>query len=751
MNIEKLTPVIQLLFLFVIAIIAVNLQSPPDITGRTSPLDSFSAERAFEHLEQIAQRPHSGGTAEHRRVRDYIRNVCIDLGCEVNILDTTAYNQRGGTISASHVSNILAIRRGKNPSKSILVLSHYDSQPNTPGAADDGAGVVAMLETIRALNHTDDLNHDVIFLFTDQEEVGLLGAEAFVNTNPLVKNTGVLINFESRGNSGAAYTFEVNSENGWIIRQFARGAPHPIANSMAYEVYKVMPNDTDFSKFRKDNYTGFNQANVDGFVNYHSMTDTPERIDKRIIQHHGDNLLGMIRHLDSLNLEKTKSPDLNFFNPVGKWLIYYPTSYNIPLVMLCFVLFTIFLYLNRAVPGFNSLNVLYGTFTFILTTGIVLSILFLLLQCILLVYPHYTNFYANNFYNEKIYFWAFLGIPVILFGVIYRKFFSSQNTLSQFCGVVLLLMLFMIASLFLFPTASYVFYYPLIWVLLFLNAKLLFKSRISPLWTLSFGLIPMVLLWAPIVYLLFVVFSLVIPYISVLLICLLLGMVLPILKSENLFGNGIIYLGTIVLLGSILFAHFRSKPSKDFPLQTNLSYVLSADDSTAHWFSNNRKKDSWTTNYLDEQKQSTPLYDPYPNWKTWTGAAPVFPFSKANMYHQKRIINDDYEHEFIVATDSSLIGFELFLYNLEDARVISINGRHIETDEQINRIILHATHMNQTVIKLRSQKETDFRIQLIERYLRIPLSWLEVPLPEEFIHGPGTYSDAYFRKNTYSF
>ena len=51
-------------------------------------------------------------------------------------------------------------------------MAHYDSVPFGPGAADDGAGVVTLLETARALKAGPPLKNDVIFLFTDGEEAG---------------------------------------------------------------------------------------------------------------------------------------------------------------------------------------------------------------------------------------------------------------------------------------------------------------------------------------------------------------------------------------------------------------------------------------------------------------------------------------------------------------------------------------------------------------------------------------------------
>ncbi|MFV0352666.1 MAG: M28 family peptidase, partial [Oscillospiraceae bacterium] len=54
--------------------------------------------------------------------------------------------------------------------------------------------------------------NDVYFLFTDGEEVGLLGAADFVRTQPqYAKEVDLLFNFEARGNAGALVMFETSA------------------------------------------------------------------------------------------------------------------------------------------------------------------------------------------------------------------------------------------------------------------------------------------------------------------------------------------------------------------------------------------------------------------------------------------------------------------------------------------------------------------------------------------------------------
>ena len=52
---------------------------PPRAVPATAPDTAFSADRAMRHVEQIAERPHPMGTADHDRVRDYIVDQILSL------------------------------------------------------------------------------------------------------------------------------------------------------------------------------------------------------------------------------------------------------------------------------------------------------------------------------------------------------------------------------------------------------------------------------------------------------------------------------------------------------------------------------------------------------------------------------------------------------------------------------------------------------------------------------------------------
>jgi acetylornithine deacetylase/succinyl-diaminopimelate desuccinylase-like protein len=147
-----------------------------------APADEFSAARAMAHIEAIADEPRPVGSAQHAEARAYLLEQLASLGWRTEVQESVGMFDFGqdGTQSISAVANIIATKSGSDPTGTVLLTAHYDTVPGSPGAADDGIGVGAILETARALNTAGVIRNDVMILLTDAEERGLHGAEAFV-------------------------------------------------------------------------------------------------------------------------------------------------------------------------------------------------------------------------------------------------------------------------------------------------------------------------------------------------------------------------------------------------------------------------------------------------------------------------------------------------------------------------------------------------------------------------------------------
>jgi hypothetical protein len=322
-------------FLFLVAAVALARWqlSPPAALSSTAPATAFSAARAVAHLQSLAAVPHPPGTQAHAAVRQYIANQFAAAGLTPEIQDATVDFDYGSTpISVATVHNVMGRLKGTGPGRPQVLAAHYDSTAGGPGASDDGIGVAVLLETLRALKAGPPLQNDVIFLITDGEELGLLGAKAWVKEHPWAKEAALFLNFEARGTSGPAFLFEVSPQNGSLIRQVARAVPYPSTNSLAYEIYRRMPNSTDITEFKQLSGVAYlNVAPIGGWTRYHSQLDDISHVDSRTVQQMGEYAMGVARQFGNAALPVARTGDLVWFNAFRWWLVQYPVSYALPL------------------------------------------------------------------------------------------------------------------------------------------------------------------------------------------------------------------------------------------------------------------------------------------------------------------------------------------------------------------------------------------------------------------------------------
>jgi hypothetical protein len=319
------------------ALSVVRVTRPPSPAPAASPDTVFAAERALRHVEQIAGGPHPMGTEAHDRARDYIVAQLTALGIRPQIQVTTAVGTRYQ--SSGRVQNILAYLPGSSSNgKAVLVVVHYDGVGAGPAAADDGAGVGALLETLRALRaRKTPLAHDVIALFTDGEEDGLLGAAAFVREHRWAKDVAVALNFEARGTKGRSYMFETGPGNLDAARVL-RSAGDVTAGSVFTTIYRLLPNDTDLSELSVLGVPALNFAFTGGVERYHTSRDDVAHLDPGSVQHHGRQMLALTTAFANGELPRPKTGDAVFFDLPLIGLIVYPTWLAIPILLLAVAL-----------------------------------------------------------------------------------------------------------------------------------------------------------------------------------------------------------------------------------------------------------------------------------------------------------------------------------------------------------------------------------------------------------------------------
>ena len=328
MRLQPLATAFGLVFLCVLAV-AYAVRTPRPLSADAPP-GMFSAERAMAHVRELARAPRPTGSEGHERALIYIMSRIAALGLEPFIQATTGVGTRYPV--AGRVRNIVARIPGTFPSTgAVLLVAHWDGVVAGPAAGDDASGVAVLLETLRAIRSGPLPGRDVIALFTDSEESGLLGAAAFAREHAWAKEVAVIMNFEARGTRGPSLMFETGAANHDIV-SFLRDVPGVRATSLSTAVYRQLPNDTDLSELAILDRPALNFAFIGGVERYHTSEDDVEHLSAGSLQHHGDQALELARFFGSVQIPR-HSPrgDAVFFDLPIAGLVVYAESWAVPL------------------------------------------------------------------------------------------------------------------------------------------------------------------------------------------------------------------------------------------------------------------------------------------------------------------------------------------------------------------------------------------------------------------------------------
>lgn len=121
------------------------------------------------------------------------------------------YNYRQGPVyNGYQMANIVGFSSGtRTPSNSWMTSGHYDTVDDSPGADDNGTGMVAVAEAIRVLSEYKTKN-SIRYYFFDLEEPGLIGSQEYVQTGiPFWENMQGLLNMDGIG----YYSDEANTQS----------------------------------------------------------------------------------------------------------------------------------------------------------------------------------------------------------------------------------------------------------------------------------------------------------------------------------------------------------------------------------------------------------------------------------------------------------------------------------------------------------------------------------------------------------
>ena len=425
----------------------------PSPRPANAPDSVFASARALTELVDITRAPHPTGSPAHAEVRALLTDRLSDLGLDPEIQTTTYLLDQGEGATGATVRNILARVPGTASTGAIVLTAHYDSRTFSHGAGDDATGVATILETLRALRSAPPLRNDLIVLISDAEELGLLGARAFVDRHPWMDDVRLVISVEMRGGGGPSIMFETKSENGWVIERLDAVDPNPLANSVSVDIYRRMPRDTDFTPFRQSGVQGLNFAAIGRAHLYHQIYDTSENLDEATLQHHGVRVLGLTRDLGDRDLGTVDGPDRAFVTLPILGLLTYPVTLALPLTAGLAVLLILVLVTTRARGG-DARSLLIGMGLGLLATALAAGVGQGLLIWARGRHPEYGALMGSAFHVEGWYVAALAAFALALVTVSLGALTAKLHRAALLLGAMMPATLLALALGFVAPAAA---------------------------------------------------------------------------------------------------------------------------------------------------------------------------------------------------------------------------------------------------------------------------------------------------------
>ncbi len=453
-----------------------------------------------DHVAELASAPRVPKSDTHRAALDRMAQELTDLGIAAEIHERVFTVSKPGFHKSRDVRNLLIHLPGQNPEHSILFSAHYDTVEGSPGAGDNAAAVVSLFQAVKILHSEKGFQHDLYFLFSDEEEAGLFGMRAFVEQNPAAENLSLVFNFDGRGNSGPVLMFETSDNNDWLVQQFARATKAANAHSLSNNIYKLMPNFTDFTVFKRKrpDVQGLNFAHIEGPLAYHSTADVVEHLDEAVMLHQTRLVLDLARWFGNIADIQTSASDRVYFCLPGLGMVGYAATTAKALLALIVVSFAglWFLWTRRFALKTGLVLKSAGAFvaSLVLTLLLFLGLGLLAIQ----VLPGLGDSDIGHPANTMVY----LGLLAVTFIIVYG--FSARFLLKRFeapalmLGKALVLFLLSLAGSLLLPGANFLFCLPMIATLAAFFGLLGSRQPVAHSVAAGISVLVALLIWVPI-------------------------------------------------------------------------------------------------------------------------------------------------------------------------------------------------------------------------------------------------------------
>ena len=766
-------------------------------TAKTPSTDTaFNISNVMQTMKEISQRPHPLGSQENARIRAYIVQKLQSFGIETSLQETEIVS---GNMLA-RVSNIIAQLNGVNAdNKALMLMTHYDSVANSNGANDAGYAVATLIETMRVIAQQGTQKNNIILLISDGEEDGLLGAKAFMQQHPLAESIGMVLNFEARGNKGPVLMFESSSNNNKLIQQFSAAAPKPIADSLFSSIYKLMPNNTDFSITKSADISGLNFAFIDGKYAYHSAKDSIDNVSEQTIRHAASYALSLTEHFANTDLPVSADSEAIFFNLLNSYFMSY--SFTIAYLLL-FIAIVLVVVLKRQLSNNNkqTVNWLKGMVVVFLQWILNIGLATLLMSVIInmLGLNYYQQTASGNYILVGLLVLALAlqslwinmengqlrlkGLVIIFILVVGLSILSGLDIVvalivgllisglifvlvkikvnrhfMQFYHISAWLLLALVTTI-LMPQVSHVFVLPILFLLI---VEVIKNSYFKDVAFLSIiGVVLAWLMWMSYIYFFFIGIGDMAPGLVTLMGAMLLGLIYPYIflhvKQIGYWSFTAYFAVALVILASpAIMSPFNS----DTPKPNEVFYLLDENKGEAYWASADRQLDDWSSGMLggdNLQRVDNPVYQGSGK-KYWLAPAQKLAISDLQIAK----ISDEKTHDSrqIKLSISSLLKVEKMYLQIADAdkvTLVKINSHTMTLNNKRNdwlRISYLGEHHKPLMIEINSSSGQPIKLNVVAIKNQWPQGVVEnIPLrPAYLMPRPYSLSDSIVVRKEFEF
>lgn len=643
---------LALVVLVLVALVSAGDLRPPAPQPESAPADQFSAVRAAARLPGFAAEPRALGTPAGERARDHLIGQLRDLGLDPEVQRAMAQSPLrsgyDGSVLVGHVENVVAVLPGADSTGRVFLVAHYDSTMNSPGAADNGAAVVSILEAVRAVQAGPALRNDVVVVFTDGEEPGMLGAAAFVREHPLARGGGVVLNLEAGGSHGPSTLFETSVGHGCLIDAYA-AVPHPFGDSATVSFYEMTSHNTDLAVFTAAGFTGLNSAFFHGSTDYHTPQDSIANLSPASLQHHGANLLSLTRTFGATDLGSAATAECGgtvFFTALGG-VVRYPAWFALPLASVGLLALVAALVISRRRQLATLPRVLAGFGAALVPMLLSSAAAYGLWQLLVTLRPGYADLGMGDPYRAELYRWAIITLSAAVIVGWYAALRGRIGPTALALGALGWPAVFGVVTAWLVPGASFLLMLPTLGAAFGVLVALLVPHR-RWWWRLvavTAGACATVFFLPQLVWeLLSSSGGIASGAMVAFLIALLAFPLLPLLElafpqpvgaagpdgrrqrvRELATSRGTVLTVALLLVSAGLTGTGLAVDRFDaeHPRPAHLHYVLDGDTQVASWVSRDQQPSAWTCGFVDCTADRGPgasaVSEPFP----WVGSGPV--------------------------------------------------------------------------------------------------------------------------------